>query len=128
MLSIHNGCLKRWYSGLVGVLVVVLVGTLLAPPVAAQQGGSSDASLSGLVVTGFSGESAPMPVVGLVPAFDSEVLGYGASAAFTSRVRVRATAAAVGASVEVDGRSVASGELSQVLSVGNGTNAAASWA
>ncbi|MCY4620909.1 MAG: cadherin-like beta sandwich domain-containing protein, partial [bacterium] len=128
MLSINNCCLKRWFSGLVGVLIVVLVGTLLAPPVAAQQGGSSggssDASLSGLVVTGFSGESAPMPVVGLVPTFDSSVLGYGASAAFTPRVRVRATAAAVGASVEVDGRSVASGELSQVLSVGNGTNAA----
>ena len=123
MWSLVNPRLRRFYRVLVAAAVSAAV--LVPGPAAAQgsSGGSSDASLSGLEVTGFSGEDQPMPVVGLWPAFDSSVLGYGASAAFTPRVRVRATAAAAGASVEVDGQSVASGGFSQVFYLGNGTNA-----
>ncbi|MCY4619803.1 MAG: hypothetical protein OXD50_14825, partial [Chloroflexi bacterium] len=57
-----------------------LLGLLAVTPAFAQQPATSDASLSGLELSGFTGEQQPKPVIALRPAFDAATLSYGASA------------------------------------------------
>jgi|GEM_PF-820453 len=94
-----------------------LLGVLAATPVFAQQPATSDASLSGLELSGFTGEQQPKPVIALRPAFDAATLSYGASAAYTRQVRLRATATQAGATITVDGQTVASGAYSQTFTL-----------
>ena len=85
-------------------------------PVQAQQTVSTDATLSGLTLTKYSGPNDATPEVALRPAFASGTLEYAASApAFTAHVRVKATASDSGATVTVDGQAVNSGAFSQSI-------------
>ena len=77
---------------------------------------SSDATLNGLSLSGYTLNGDPIPAFGLRPAFASGTTEYAASAPqFTARVRVTATATDPGAAIQVDGQTVASGAPSQLI-------------
>ena len=103
-----------------GALAFLGVAALLATTPAGAQT-SSDASLSGLELSGYAGGQQPSPVIALRPGFDSATLSYGASTTSTSQVRLRATASQAGATIRVDGQTVASGAYSQALRLSDNT-------
>ncbi|MCY4559754.1 MAG: Ig-like domain-containing protein, partial [Chloroflexi bacterium] len=90
--------------------------TVPAAAVQLQRTQSSDATLSALTLSGYTVNGDPIPAFGLRPAFASGTAEYAASAPqFTARVSVTATATAPGATIQVDGQTVASGAPSQLI-------------